>query len=130
LSQLKSLAAQTAQATEDIALRINDVQRRTGEVVDAIQVIDETSGVATTHAVTINASVAEQNTVMASISQSLGDAAASTAELSDTVHSLADAVGRTRNAAEEVQVASGVSAAAAEKFSSLVDHFLERVRAA
>jgi methyl-accepting chemotaxis protein len=106
------------------------VRRRTGEVVEAIQVIDETSNVATSHAATINASVAEQNTVMVSISQSLGEAAASTADLSDTVQRLADAVGRTRNAAEDVRVASTASATAAEKFSRLVDHFLERVRAA
>src|SRR5690606_21889207 len=87
-AEVKTLAAQTGQATEDIASRINDVRRRTSEVVEAIQVIDETSGAATTHAASINASVSEQNAVMASISQSLGEAAGSVAVLSDTVQRL------------------------------------------
>ena len=129
-TEVKSLAAQTAQATEDIAERIDDVRRRTSEVVDAIQVINRTSGIATTQAVTITAAVGEQHQVTASISQNLRDAAGSTADLSATVESLAAAVARTRTAADEVQVASAASAVAGEKFSRLVDHFLERVRAA
>ncbi|MFN3656113.1 MAG: methyl-accepting chemotaxis protein [Pseudolabrys sp.] len=129
-TEVKSLAAQTAKATEEIGKRIDDVRRRTSEAVDTVQVIDRTSGVATSHAATITIAVDEQHRVTASISQSLRDAAASTADLSATVESLAAAVDRTRTAAAEVQVASAASASAADKFSRLVDTFLDRVRAA
>jgi len=129
-TEVKSLAAQTAKATEDIAVRIDEVRRRTSEAVDAIRIINETSNVATARATTITAAVSEQNEVTASISRNIGDAAGRTADLSGIVENLATAVGRTRTAAEEVQVASTASAAAANKFSRLVDHFLERVRAA
>ena len=129
-TEVKSLAAQTAKATEDIAKRIEEVRRRTAEAVDAIRGINQTSGEATTHAATITSAVGEQNEVTASISQNIGDAAGRTADLSGIVESLATAVDRTRTAAKEVQVASGASAAAADKFSRLIDHFLERVRAA
>ena len=43
---------------------------------------------------------------------------------------LASAVARTKKAAEQVKVASGASATAADKFDRLVDEFLQRVRAA
>jgi hypothetical protein len=46
------------------------------------------------------------------------------------VEELAAAVARTRTAAEDVQVAPGSAVTVASKFSTLVDGFLERVRAA
>ena len=129
-TEVKSLAGQTATATEEIASRIEEVRRQTSEVVDAIRAIDQTSGVAASHASIITGAVTEQNGVAASISQNINDAAGWTAGLSGVVAELAAAVDRTKAAAGEVQVASDASAAAADKFSRLVDHFLDRVRAA
>jgi methyl-accepting chemotaxis protein len=129
-SEVKSLAAQTAKATEDIATRINEVRQRTSAVVETIRAINETSGTATAHAATIAGVVNEQGDVTASISQNIKDAAGLTADLSRIAEQLASAVGRTAAASGEVQRASDASAAAAEKFSRLVDGFLERVRAA
>jgi methyl-accepting chemotaxis protein len=129
-SEVKSLAAQTGKATEDIATRIDDVRKRTSAVVETIRAINETSGTATAHAATIADVVNEQNHVTASISQNIKDAAGLTADLSCIAEQLAAAVGRTTAASGEVQRASDASAAAAEKFNRLVDDFLERVRAA
>ena len=129
-TEVKSLAAQTATATGDISARIDEVRRRTAEVVEAIRVIARTNGEATTHASTIATAVGEQNQVTISISRSIQDAANWAAGLSGIVNDLAAAVGRTRSAAGDVQVALNASAASAQKFSSLVDDFLGRVRAA
>lgn len=129
-AEVKSLAAQTAKATEDIAERINDVRRRTSEAVDTIHDINQTSARASSHAVTITDAVIEQNQVTAVISESLRDVAGSTADLSTTVENLAAAVARTRAAADDVQFASAASASASDKFAGLVDQFLEKVRAA
>ena len=129
-TEVKSLAAQTGKATGDIAARIGEVRRRTDEVVEAIRVITQTSGEATSHASSMSSAVLGQSEVTASISQNIRDAAGWTAGLSGIVEELALAVARTRSAADEVQVATGASAAAADKFSRLVDHFLEKVRAA
>jgi methyl-accepting chemotaxis protein len=129
-TEVKSLAAQTAQATGDIAARIDEVRRGTSEVVDAIQAINDTSGAATVHAASITAAVNEQNKVTAAISQNIREAADWTAGLSRITGDLAAAVARTMTAVEEVQVASVSSASAANKFNRLVDHFLEKVRAA
>ncbi|HEX5778171.1 MAG TPA: methyl-accepting chemotaxis protein [Xanthobacteraceae bacterium] len=129
-TEVKSLAAQTAKATGDIALRVNEVRRRTNEVVDAIHIITATSGEATSHAAAITAVVSDQSRVTSSISDNIRGAAGSTAGLSDIVGELASVVARTRAAAEKVQVASATSAAAAASLNRLVDGFLDRVRAA
>jgi methyl-accepting chemotaxis protein len=129
-NEVKSLAAQTAKATEDIARRIGDVRLRTSEVVDTIRVINETSGSATAHAATITTATIEQNQVIASISQTIGDAAGWMEDLSGIVEQLAGAVDRTGAAAQDVEIASVASASAADKFNRLVDGFLEQVMAA
>jgi methyl-accepting chemotaxis protein len=129
-TEVKSLAAQTGKATGDIAARIDEVRRRIDEVVETMRTITQTSGEATSHATAISAAVRGQSGVTSSISQNIRDAADWTAGLSGIVEELASAVARTRAAAEEVKVATGASAAATDKFSRLVDHFLERVRAA
>jgi methyl-accepting chemotaxis protein len=129
-SEVKSLAAQTATATENIAARIGEMRRRTAEAVEAIRTIVHTSDEATHHAATISTAVAGQNQATAMISKNLQDAAGWTADLSRVVEELASAVGRTKTAAEQVRVASGASATAADKFDRLVDVFLERVRTA
>jgi methyl-accepting chemotaxis protein len=129
-SEVKSLAAQTATATENIAAHIGEMRRRTAEAVEAIRTIVQTSDEATHHAATISTAVAGQNQATAMISKNLQDAAGWTAGLSRVVEDLASAVTRTKTAAEQVQVASGASATAADKFDRLVDVFLERVRTA
>jgi methyl-accepting chemotaxis protein len=129
-SEVKSLAAQTGTATGDIAARIEEVRKRTGEVVEAMRIIAQTSGQATAHASSISSAVTAQGEVTETISRNIRDAADWTAGLSAIVEELASAVERSRAAAESVQTATGASASAAEKFSRLVDQFLDRVRAA
>lgn len=129
-TEVKSLAAQTATATENINARIAEMRRRTEEAVNAIEIIVQTSDQASCHASTISTAVAGQANATAMISKNLQDAAGWTAGLSGVVEDLAAAVRRTKMAAEHVQVASGESTAAADKFDRLVDVFLERVKTA
>ena len=129
-SEVKSLATQTASATEKITTRINDMRSRTAAAVNDIRAIVSNSGEATTHASVISAAVESQNMAAVQINRNLQDAAGWTADLSRVVEELAVAVARTQRAAENVQAASGASAAAADKFDVLVEEFLERVIAA
>jgi methyl-accepting chemotaxis protein len=129
-SEVKSLAAQTAEATKSIADRIEEFRRRTDEAVEAIGVITRANNEATEHAATISAAVSEQSQVTASISKNIQDAAEWTAGLAGTVEDVASAIARTKTAAEQVDVASIGSASAADRFSRLVDAFLDKVRAA
>jgi len=129
-TEVKSLAAQTATATENINARIAEMRQRTEEAVNAIQNIVLTSDEATGHAETISSAVTGQTAATALISKNLQDAAGWTAGLSSIVEDLASAVDRTRSAAEQVKVASGASATAVAKFDRLVEVFLEKVKSA
>lgn len=127
-AEVKSLAAQTGKATGDIAARIDEVRRRTNEVVGAIRVIASASGEASNHAAVMTQAVNEQSQVTLSISAKIRDAAGWTAGLSNIVGDLAAIVSQTQAAAERVRVASASSASAATRFSRLIDEFLQKVR--
>ncbi|MBM3530132.1 MAG: HAMP domain-containing protein [Alphaproteobacteria bacterium] len=129
-SEVKTLSAQTAKATGDIAAKVSEVRRQTSGVVDAIQKINATGAIATSHATEISTAVTQQSSVTTSILRDVQDTAAWTAGLTGTVDELAGSVERTRAAAADVQASSAASAAAAEKFGHLIDGFLEKVRAA
>jgi methyl-accepting chemotaxis protein len=129
-AEVKSLAAQTASATEKISARINDMRGRTAEAVNGIRIIVSSSGDATEHASTISVAIDSQNQAAAMISQNLRDAVDWTSGLSEVVEDLALAVARANIAAERVQAASGASAAAVRKFDGLVERFLAQVIAA
>ncbi|HET7679143.1 MAG TPA: methyl-accepting chemotaxis protein [Xanthobacteraceae bacterium] len=128
-AEVKTLATQTAKATTDIALRIEEMRRCTAGVVEAMRVITETTSEANAHAASITAVVTQQNEVTASISKSIQDAAGWTAGLSQVVDELACAVARTRSAAQKVEIASRETNSAAGKFNHLVDAFLHKVAA-
>ncbi|MGE0565384.1 MAG: methyl-accepting chemotaxis protein [Pseudolabrys sp.] len=129
-TEVKQLAAETGKATESIAARIEDVRKRTADVVSAIRVITRTSGEASSHATTISASVTEQQQVTETITRTIRDVAGGTAGLHTIVENLAAAVARTASAAQGVDQASDASATATDKLRKLIDAFLEDVRAA
>ena len=128
--EVKSLAGQTAEATNDITGRIEEVRARMRDAVDAIGTITRISGDVTTHAATIAAAVTEQSHVTASISQNIQDAANWTAGLTGVIDELASIIARTRTAADQVDAASASSATATNRFNHLIDDFLDKVRAA
>lgn len=129
-SEVKSLAAQTASATNDIAERLAEVSQRQEEVVSAIRAIERMASQASEHTASVTSSITEQSAVTVMISDNTKHAAEGTEGLSKIVESLAMAVARTKVAAEDVDGASNRSTAAAEKFHHLVDVFLDKVKVA
>jgi methyl-accepting chemotaxis protein len=128
--EVKSLAEQTASATNDIAERLTEVSQRQEDVVGAIRSIERIASEASEHTASVTGSVSEQSAVTAMISDNTRRAAEGTEGLSEIVESLAMAVARTRAAAEDVDNASNVSTAAGDKFNRLVDVFLDKVKVA
>ena len=126
-SEVKSLAVQTAKATEKIAAQIAAVQTSTATAVAAIrrnadrmQEIDGfTSAVA--------ASLAEQNFATGEISHNVASAAAGTKTVVSVLDRVAGAVSQTRSSADTVMAASEAVETAAAKLRDNVDSFLKRV---
>jgi methyl-accepting chemotaxis protein len=129
-SEVKSLATQTAKATEEIASQITQVRGVTQEAVKAIKqirgTIDEVNEVATN----IAASVEEQGAAMKEIARNTQMAAERTRDASESVKAVSDGTAATTQAAEAVKAAAGSLGTQAKRLREQVDAFMARIRAA
>ena len=129
-AEVKNLANQTAQATEDIAQQIAGMQSVTGEAVGAIRGIGETIGRINEIATTVASAVEEQGTATREIARNVQQANEGTQVVSSNVAEVTRAAADTGEAAGEVLTAADALAAEAETLQSEVASFLDKVRAA
>ncbi len=129
-SEVKSLARQTAQATEEISAQIRQIQDATGEAVQAIKAIGATIEEVNVIASNIAAAVEEQGAATAEIARNVQQTAASTQEVTATIAGVSQAADDTGGAAEQVlNAASGLSQQA-DQLTNEVNDFVAGVRAA
>ena len=126
-SEVKSLAVQTAKATEDIAKQITAVQEATSGAVAAIGRISgrmqEIDGCATA----VSAAVDQQSSATAQISQNVAGAAGGAKLVLSVLGEVAGAATETRHSAESVLNASQAVEAAAADLRNEVEGFLDSV---
>ena len=129
-SEVKSLAAQTAKATEEIARQIADVQSVTDETVQAIRriaaTIDEVNDVATS----IAAGVEEQGASTQEIARNVQQAARRTRDMSETIAGVSNDARVSDSTARDVKTASSAMASETDALRHRVDTFLNGIRAA
>ena len=126
-SEVKSLAVQTAKATEEISRQIVSVQESTKSAVDAIERITKRMQDIDRHAAAVAASVEQQSAATAEISRSVSSAAQGAGDVVAVLDHLAGAATETRRSAESVL---GVSEAVGKAVSNLreeVEGFLAKV---
>jgi len=128
-SEVKSLAVQTAQATEDISKQIMAVQTATTGAVAAIGRIASRMQEIDSCAVTVSAAVEEQSAATTEISQNVARAADGTREVAPALDAVAGAATETAQAAESVLTAAQAVEAAAAELRSEVEGFLAQVAA-
>ncbi|MBI3513763.1 MAG: HAMP domain-containing protein, partial [Proteobacteria bacterium] len=129
-SEVKSLANQTARATEEITQQINAMQGATQEAVQAIGVIDRTVGQISEIATAIASAVEEQGAATQEITRNTAEAAKGTAEVTETIAGVNQTAGETGAAAAEVLTVAGELGKRAETLRHEVDHFLAGIRRA
>ena len=129
-SEVKSLATQTAKATEEIGAKIAEMQSATGESVTAIKSISETIAGINDIAATIAEAIAQQGAATQEISQSVQMAAQSTQEVSSNIGGVTQAAAETGSASNQVLNAAGELAQQGELLREKVDTFIASVRAA
>jgi methyl-accepting chemotaxis protein len=129
-SEVKSLATQTAKATEDISAQIKSIQGATTDSVRAIQGIGQTIGRINEIATTIASAVEEQGAATKEIARNVQQASAGTAEVSSNISGVTKAAGETGAASTQVLGAAGELAKQSETLSAQVDGFIAKVRAA
>lgn len=129
-SEVKSLANQTAKATEEIAEQIKAMQGATVDSVDAIKSIEKTISEMNDIATSIAAAVEEQDAATSEIARNVQEAARGTQEVSANIVSVADSARETGAASAEISSSSDILARQADTLRQEVDSFLTRVRAA
>jgi methyl-accepting chemotaxis protein len=126
-SEVKSLAVQTAKATEEIAAQILAVQGSTTGAVDAIRSIAGRMQEISAYTTAVAGSVEQQNAATGEISQNVAGAAQGTGVVVSVLGDVAGAATATRKSAETVlSVARSVESAVA-KLRGEVECFLTKV---
>ncbi len=129
-AEVKSLAAQTARATEDVAAQFGSIQSATADAAQAIEqvssIIDDMSEIATAVASTVE----EQNNAVASISEGVNRASAEAQTGSEAMSRVAGASTGARATAADVQALADTLAVEAESLQGEIRRFLTDVQAA
>ena len=128
-SEVKSLAVQTAKATNEIAGQILALQTSTRGSVEAIRSIEECIGEINTYASAIAASVDQQSAATGEISDNVANAAQETSKVVAVLSEVADAAITTRTSAEIVLTASQSVESAVGNLRDEVESFLRNVAA-
>ncbi|UEM25176.1 methyl-accepting chemotaxis protein (plasmid) [Skermanella mucosa] len=129
-SEVKSLATQTARATEEIKSKVGEIQGATGGAQAAIDGIGRIIGQMNEITTTIAAAIEEQSAATRDISSNVSQASRGTDEVSVNITGVTQAAGETGAAASQVLGASEGLARDAERLRIEVTNFIATVRAA
>ena len=122
--EVKSLASQTARATDEIANQINAMQTVTDNVVQTIQGIATTIQKIDTVAADIWDSVRRERISTKEIAFSVGQASVGTKEVSGNITELAQAVEKTSVAATQVLSSANILSGRANGLQNNIEEFL------
>ena len=129
-SEVKTLASQTAKATEEISEQIADIQKVAGEAIDAIKGIGSIIGEVNEVATAIAAAVQEQGAATQEITRSTQFAAQGTRNVSENITGVRTDADAAAEAAENVKGASETLETQSQHLGHQVTEFLGRIRAA
>ena len=129
-SEVKSLASQTAKATDEISDQIADIQKVAGEAIDAIKGIGSIIGEVNAVATAIAAAVQEQGAATQEITRSMQYAAQGTKNVSDNITGVKADADAAAAAAADVKQASETLETQSQQLGGQVTEFLGKIRAA
>jgi methyl-accepting chemotaxis protein len=129
-SEVKSLANQTAKATDEIRQQIGSMQNVTTTAVTAIRNISSTIGEINDVTTAIAAAVEEQGAATREIARNIQHAAGGTSEVSSNIVGVSNASNEAGTAAADVLSASDALRREADVLRAEIDAFLSNIRAA
>jgi methyl-accepting chemotaxis protein len=129
-SEVKSLASQTAKATDEISGHISGMQGATQESVTAIKEIGGTIGKISEIASTIASAVEEQGSATQEIARSVQNVAKGTQAASDNVMQVNRGATETGSASEEVLNSARSLSSESTRLREELDRFMANIRAA
>jgi methyl-accepting chemotaxis protein len=129
-SEVKSLATQTAKATEEIGGQIAAIQTATGQSVAAMNGIAEVMQRINAVTATVASAVEEQGAATQEISRNVQQASVGTTEVSSNIAGVTLAAGETGKAAGQVLTAAAELGKQSVRLQREVDEFIGTIRAA
>ncbi|HEV7458330.1 MAG TPA: methyl-accepting chemotaxis protein [Roseococcus sp.] len=129
-SEVKSLAAQTAKATEEIAAQITAMQTETQRSVEAIAAIGKTVEELNATTAQVAAASEQQAAATREIGRAVAEAAQGAEDTSRSAANVKEGAERTGEAAKDLKSASSELAQQSERMRGQVDRFLADIRAA
>jgi methyl-accepting chemotaxis protein len=123
-SEVKSLANQTAKATEDIAAQVGNIQSATSDAVSAIKGVGRTISNINDIGTTISAAVEEQGAATGEISRNVQEAATGTQEVTGNITAVSENAAESGQSAGQVLDAADELSVHAERMRSQIDEFL------
>ncbi len=128
-SEVKSLADQTARATEEITAQMGAIQSASSDTVHAIQDIDRVIARVHEIAVSVSAAVEEQHAATSEIARNVSQAAQGTQRVTDEMAQMQQAANGAGAGAAQMRSSAGELADRAGMLGRQVDGFLRDVRA-
>ena len=122
-NEVKELAKQTAEATEDISQKIEAIQTDTEEAVEAIDQIGNVISQINDVQGTIASAVEEQSATTNEIARNVNEAAEGSAQIAENIAGVAEAAEDTTNGANDSQRASEELARMATDMQELVARY-------
>ncbi|WP_454918365.1 methyl-accepting chemotaxis protein [Xanthobacter sediminis] len=123
-SEVKTLAGQTAKATEEISAQIADIQNATTSTVEAIRTISGSISDISEVAAAVATAAQQQVAATVEISDNVQQAALGTGEISRNIAGVAEAIDLTSTVASTVLSAANQLAGEAETLRKEVEQFL------
>jgi methyl-accepting chemotaxis protein len=128
-SEVKSLANQTAKATEEIAAQVASMRQATGDTIAAIETIGTTINDISRIATSISSAVEQQSAAAREIARNVQEAATRTGEVSTNISGVNMAAAETGGAAQNVLEAARQLAQQSDALQGEVGRFLTALKA-
>jgi methyl-accepting chemotaxis protein len=128
--EVKNLAGQTAKATDEISSHIVNMQRATGESVEAIKAIGQTIERISEITASISAAVEEQGTATQNIAHGVQAAAGGTIEVAENIERVARDADTTETTSGQMLQSAKALSEVSIHLRDAVEEFLDSVRAA
>ena len=129
-NEVKSLASQTAKATDEISAQVGAMQNATTEAVQAIEGIGRTIGAINEITSAISIAVEQQGSATQEIARNVQEAALGTGQVSSNIASVNHAAEKTGSASNGVLASAEQLSRQAATLRGDVDRFLANIRAA
>ncbi|WP_321395858.1 methyl-accepting chemotaxis protein [Emcibacter sp.] len=127
-NEVKSLADETAKATEQIDAQINNMQVATAEAVSSIEEISKIISQTNESADVISSSIEEQNAATNEIASNAQSASQGTRDTTDNIGRLHETAQKTKGSADKVMTISGQLGEQSNTLSHVVDNLLRELR--